>query len=334
MKNLIKNIIFLNGILIISLSSFASNTGDRRLEKNEYTKTKYPIVLAHGLFGFDEILEFYDYWFLIPANLRRSGSEVYVTQVSAANNSEVRGEQLLKIVENIIANSDAEKVNLIGHSHGSNSIRYVAAMAPELVASVTSVGGSNGGNQFADFFVNLFNIPVIGSTVVRPVVSIFGNLGTGLIDFFTTAGGRPQNIAGALYDLSDPGISEFNEKYPFGMPSRYCQNDGQAVVDIIGRDGQPHSVHYFSWSGDALITNYLDLNDYSIFLTGSLILQKKGEKNDGQVTVCASHLGRVVKDNYQVNHFDQVNQILGLKGSDNPITIWRTHANRLKKYGL
>jgi triacylglycerol lipase len=28
-----------------------------------FTKTKYPIVLAHGLGGFDELFGVYDYWY-------------------------------------------------------------------------------------------------------------------------------------------------------------------------------------------------------------------------------------------------------------------------------
>ncbi|HKA30564.1 MAG TPA: hypothetical protein VKH82_14375, partial [Candidatus Binatia bacterium] len=31
-----------------------------------YTKTKYPIVLAHGLFGFDQLFGVIDYFFGIP----------------------------------------------------------------------------------------------------------------------------------------------------------------------------------------------------------------------------------------------------------------------------
>ena len=45
--------------------------------KSTYTETKYPIVLAHGLLGFDEILGI-EYWYKIPTDLRNDGAEVYV----------------------------------------------------------------------------------------------------------------------------------------------------------------------------------------------------------------------------------------------------------------
>jgi triacylglycerol lipase len=58
-----------------------------------YTKTNYPIVLVHGLFGFDSVGPL-DYWHRIPSELRADGAQVYVAQVAAGNSSEVRGEQL------------------------------------------------------------------------------------------------------------------------------------------------------------------------------------------------------------------------------------------------
>lgn len=303
------------------------------LVRNGYTKTKYPIVLAHGLFGFDELFEIYDYWFMIPHHLRRSGSKVFITQVSAANGSEIRGQQLLKIVERIIECTPHEKVNLIGHSHGSHSIRYVAAVAPELVASVTSVGGSNSGNQFADLVMKLINIDIIGPILIKPLVQFFGDLAMYLLDFIST-GFLPQNIVKAIYDLSEDGVTMFNLKYPHGMPSGYCKNDGDPVVRINGRDNKLHDVRYFSWSGDVAFTNMFDSSDYLFAITGDLIKKKRGERNDGMVTVCGSHLGRVINDSYAVNHTDEVNQMFGIIGKDNPITIWRKHANRLKKMGL
>jgi len=82
-----------------------------------YTQTKYPIVLVHGLFGFDKLGPV-EYFYGIPAALRSGGAQVYVTTVSAANSTEVRGEQLLSQVRQILAATGAAKVNLIGHSHG------------------------------------------------------------------------------------------------------------------------------------------------------------------------------------------------------------------------
>ena len=49
-----------------------------------YSQTKYPIVLAHGMFGFKSLLGgAIDYWYQIPSDLQANGAKVYVTQVAA-----------------------------------------------------------------------------------------------------------------------------------------------------------------------------------------------------------------------------------------------------------
>jgi len=73
-----------------------------------------------------------------------------VADVSAANSSEVRGEQLLEQLETLQALYSHSKFNRIGHSHGSYTIRYVASVRPDLVASITAIGGPNTGSDVAD----------------------------------------------------------------------------------------------------------------------------------------------------------------------------------------
>jgi len=109
-----------------------------------YTHTRYPIVLVHGFLGFDNI-GFFEYFHGIPAALRSGRAMVFTPQLSAINSTEARGEQLLLEVKRIIAVTGEDKVNLIGHSHGAPTARYVASVQPDLVASVTSVGGRQQG---------------------------------------------------------------------------------------------------------------------------------------------------------------------------------------------
>src|SRR6059058_2740711 len=116
-----------------------------------YTKTQYPIVLAHGAAGFDSLFGILDYWFGIPEDLAAGGAKVFVTEVSQFNTPEVRGEQLIAQLEEIRAITGKAKVNLIGHSQGGLDVRYVAAVRPDLVASVTTVGTPNRGDEVADF---------------------------------------------------------------------------------------------------------------------------------------------------------------------------------------
>ena len=96
---------------------------------------------------------------------------------------------------------------------------------------------------------------------------------------------------------------------------------------------QVNGVSYFSWSGAQPYTNIFDLADPALALTS---LAFNGAKNDGLVSSCSSHLGRVIRDDYAMNHLDEVNQLIGLTNifETNPVTLYRQQANRLQNLGL
>jgi triacylglycerol lipase len=283
-----------------------------------YTQTKYPIVLAHGMLGFDSILGV-DYWYGIPGALRSDGAKVYVAEVSQLNTTEARGEELLAQVEEIVAISGKPKVNLIGHSHGGPTIRYVAAVRPQLVASATSVGAPHKGSATADF---IRQVPP-GSAGEALLAGIVNGLGS-LINFLSgSSSSNPQNALGALESLNSAGAARFNAKYPQGLPTTAC---GEGAYSVNG-------VRYYSWSGTSPLTHLLDPSDA---LLGATSLTFNGEANDGLVGRCSSHLGKVIRDNYRMNHLDEVNQTFGLTSwfETDPVTVYRQHANRLKNDGL
>lgn len=289
--------------------------------KSSYAETRYPIVLAHGMAGFDNIGPL-DYWYGIPGDLRKRGASVYLTQVSSFNSSEVRGEQLLAQVQDILAISGAQKVNLIGHSHGSHSVRYVAAVMPNRVASATAVGGPNKGSPVADLVEDVSG--VIGNDltgVVGDVVSAFG----GLIGL--AAGEKlPQDALAGLASLTTEGSADFNRRFPAGIPTTDC---GEGAHTVNG-------VRYYSWSGTRHLTNALDPIDIPLAATGLAFIGKSDWQNDGLVGRCSSHLGDVIRDNYRMNHLDEVNQVVGLTYlfETDPVVVFRNHANRLKNAGL
>ena len=282
-----------------------------------YTQTKYPIVLVHGMLGWDAIGP-YDYFFGIPGALRRDGAQVYVAQVSAVNSTEVRGEQLLTYVKQVMAATGAKKVNLIGHSHGGPTVRYVASVAPSLVASVTSVGGTNKGVPTADIMRGTATPGAYSATVMASIVD-----GLGKTIAFLSGDRNPQMATAALDSISPAGAAKFNAAHPQGVPLTAC---GEG-------DYQVNGVYYFSWSGARPLTNVLDPLDAPLALASMAF---RGEKNDGLVGSCSSRLGRVIRDDYNMNHLDEVNQVAGLVNlfETNPVTVYRQHANRLREMGL
>lgn len=283
-----------------------------------YTQTKYPIVLVHGLFGFDNIGPV-EYWYGIPAALRADGAKVYVVQVAAANSTEVRGEQLLTQVKKILAVTGAAKVNLIGHSHGSPTSRYVASVRPDLVASVSSVGGVNKGSAVADVLLKVAPPGSVSNSVLISVTNGLGNI----VNFLSGGSGLNQNALAAAQSLSTAGMAKFNAMHPDGLPTTAC---GEGAYTARG-------VAYYSWSGAKPYTNVLDIIDPALALTS---LAFAGAKNDGLVASCATRLGKVIRDDYAMNHLDEVNQTIGLVNlfETNPVTLFRQQANRLKNAGL
>ena len=283
-----------------------------------YTQTKYPIVLVHGLFGFDNILGI-DYFYGVPYALTKDGAKVYVTSVSAGNSSEVRGEQLLQEVREILAITGAKKVNLIGHSHGSPTSRYVASVAPELVASVSSVGGVNWGSPVADVMRGIVPSGGFSEFVIGSVANAFTNI----IEFLSGSASLPTDSIAALEALTTSGTLAFNSRYPEGLPSYYC---GQ------GPERASNGVYYYSWSGSSPYTNVFDGVDPFMEITSWVI----PEKSDGLVSSCSSRLGKVINDSYRMNHLDEVNQTFGIHHlwETDPKTVYRQQANRLKNKGL
>ncbi|MEM9462250.1 MAG: triacylglycerol lipase [Myxococcota bacterium] len=282
-----------------------------------YTETEYPIVLAHGASGFDSLFGVVDYWPGIVGALEKSGAEVYVTEVSQFNGTTVRGEQLLAQVEEIVALSGAGKVNLIGHSHGGMDSRYVAAMRPDLVASVTSVGSPHHGAELADIVRDIIIEDSLGETVLAGLTG-----GLGALLAFLSGTSNPQDPVASIEALTSDGAAEFNALYPQGLPASWC---GEGPAEVNG-------VRYYSWSGTRPLTNVLDISDAFLAVTWLVY----DEPNDGLVGRCSSHLGTVIRDDYKQNHLDEVNLLFGLAHwwSVDPKTLYRQHANRLKNQGL
>lgn len=308
-----KNTLIIATLFILSSLPFTSaNAADN------YTETKYPIILVHGLFGFDTLAGL-DYFYGIPQSLTKDGATVYVAQVSAANSTELRGEQLLEQVETILAATGAEKVNLIGHSHGGPTIRYVASVRPDLVASVTSVGGVHKGSTIADIVRG--TVPE-GSVSEHVAVTLANSLAK-LISLLSGGSELDQDPLASLEALTTEGSLAFNQHYPEGVPTSECGNG-----ELLASNG----VYYYSWTGSSNFTNLLDPTDAAMSVLGWAF----DGPNDGLVGACSAHLGKVIRDDYKMNHLDEINGLLGIHHlfETDPVTLYRQQANRLKQQGL
>jgi triacylglycerol lipase len=290
--------------------------------------TRYPLLLVPGLLGFVRFLV-YPYWFGIVKALERGGATVFPVMVSGVNSTEIRGEQLLKVVEQMIRDTGVTKVNLIGHSQGALTARYVAARRPELVASVTSVAGPNHGSELADYLERTFPAGTPGGRVVNAIIGLLA----WLISVFETGYRGPKlptNVSASHQSLTSAGVASFNRQYPQGLPDTWG-GQGEELVN---------GVRYYSWSGILKpgVTNRgrntIDGTNVTCRIFARTFTKERGQ-SDGMVGRFSSHLGTVIGDDFPLDHFDIVNQTLGLvgKGAD-PVRLFMEHAARLKAAGL
>ncbi|KAJ5981705.1 hypothetical protein N7522_013333 [Penicillium canescens] len=89
--------------------------------RDKYAAPKYPVVLAHGLLGFDELrfagryLPGVQYWRGIKEALTARGIEVIIATVPPSGSIEARAEELARDIE---LGARGKDVNIIAHSMG------------------------------------------------------------------------------------------------------------------------------------------------------------------------------------------------------------------------
>ena len=294
---------------------------------DEYA-TRYPLLLVPGLLGFVRFVV-YPYWFGIIKPLERGGARVFPVMVSGVNSSEIRGEQLLLVIKQVLRDTGAARVNLIGHSQGALTVRYVAARRPDLVASVTSVAGPNHGSELADYLERRFPVGTPGGRLVNAIIGLLA----WLIAVFETGYRGPKlptDITASHQSLTSTGVALFNRQYPQGLPQTW---GGHGPEEVDG-------VRYYSWSGILKpgVTNrgrnLIDGSNVTCRLFARTFIKERGQC-DGMVGRYSSHLGQVIGDDFPLDHFDIVNQMMGLVGKGaRPVQLFLEHAARLKADGL
>ncbi|MFC3902991.1 triacylglycerol lipase [Acinetobacter marinus] len=314
-------------IATLSLGIAMSSTGHSAVSspnvtiKGTYAKTQYPILFVHGMFGFDTLgtdTFGMDYFYQVLPDLARNGATTYAAQVSPLESTEVRGEQLLTQVEEVMAITGATKLNLIGHSHGGPTIRYIEAVKPQYVASLTGVGGTFRGSKVADL--------VLSNNASTALVSAISDYLLGpVITLASSNPSLPISTERSLQSISVAGSSTFNTTYPTPALASSCTANGAT---------SNNGVYYYSWTGTSQLTNVFDLLDVGVSTLAPLAYGSLD--NDGLVPRCSARFGKVIRDNYSLTHLDEVNLVLGMRGlfAPDPVTLYRQHANRLKLQGL
>lgn len=116
-------------------------------------KTKYPILLLHGA-GFRD-LKWPVYWGRIPNTLTKTGADVFYGQQDCWASVEDNALALKDRLDAILAETGAEKVNIIAHSKGGLDARALATLAGDNIASITTIGTPHHGSKTVDWLLGL-----------------------------------------------------------------------------------------------------------------------------------------------------------------------------------
>ena len=142
----------------------------------------YPIMLAHGVCRFDILwnesldvdnnddpkIDLLNYFRGIRTMLMGKGFTAFHSKVAWAADVDSRAAELKDNVLKILANSKAEKVNIIAHSMGGLDARHMMfndrndGKIHERVASLSTISTPHWGSPFADWgLANLSSIPAL-----------------------------------------------------------------------------------------------------------------------------------------------------------------------------
>lgn len=217
---------------------------DMERKELQICKTRYPILLVHGVFFRDS--KFLNYWGRIPAALSQNGADLfYGNQPSAAAVADC-AEILSARIQEICRQTGSEKVNIIAHSKGGLDSRYAMAFcgAAPYVASLTTVNTPHRGCKFADYLLN-----VIPESTQQEVAGAYNKT-------LRKLGEPDADFMAAVRDLTSASCTQRDQQMP--LPDGvFCQSIGSILNHGSGGkfplNFTYHLAHYFDGANDGLV---------------------------------------------------------------------------------
>jgi len=169
-------------------------------------RLRSPIILVHGLLGFDEIKvcgwTFARYFRNIPDTLRSAGNRVLVARLGMTDGVAQRAAQLRAF---LLRETRDEPVHIVAHSMGGLDARYLISRLgmADRVLTLTTIGTPHRGSSFADWGIRRLG------RVVQPVLE--------MLDL-------PRQ---AFHDLTRDSCRRFNELVPDAPQVRYFSVAGR-----------------------------------------------------------------------------------------------------------
>lgn len=173
---------------------------NKERESQQICRTKYPILLVHGVFFRDS--KTLNYWGRIPQELIKNGATIYYGNHQSALSVKESGIEIAERIQKIVKETGCEKVNIIAHSKGGLDCRYAISClgADKYVASLTTINTPHRGCLFADYLLDIAP-DSFAHKVAHKYNSAYKVLGDEKPDFLS-----------AVYDLTDEKCHQFNQE--------------------------------------------------------------------------------------------------------------------------
>jgi len=168
-------------------------------EDVKYIPLKYPVVLVHGVNVTDRGKKIKS-WGRIPMELEKKGIKVFFGNTDAWGNYESNAEILHNTIENVLRETNSEKVNIIAHSKGGLDSRYCIWKYNygDKVASLTTISTPHRGAELADL---VFSKEITHSKMAKEALTLYGEL----------FGDTNPDLYNVNYQLTTDYMKKFNE---------------------------------------------------------------------------------------------------------------------------
>ena len=218
---------------------------DEARKDEQICKTRYPILMVHGVFFRD--FRYFNYWGRVPEALEANGATCFYGDQQSADSVVCCGRQIAEKVKQIVRETGCEKVNIIAHSKGGLDSRYAIAhcgIAP-MVASLTTVNTPHRGCKFAEY--------ILEKAPAGLKDTVANNYNAAL----KKAGDISPDFIAAVTDLTASACAKFNQECP-DVPGVYYQSMGSVAKSAAGGrfplNMSYHLVKYFDGDNDGLVS--------------------------------------------------------------------------------
>ncbi len=255
--------------------------------------TRYPIVLAHGFMGSDT--NFWSFYKVADA-LRADGHVVFQTEVPPFHSVKVRAQSLATQIDDILAQTGAQKVNLVAHSMGGLDCRYLISTLgyADRVASLTTIATPHHGSRIADVYLDL--MPQSADGAVDALARAVGGTFSDVAD--------KADVRAAMQDIAESNADDFNAHNPNADGVYYQSWAGVSSVEGIRVGGIEEACDGKVLMHDGTMDHMSSL----LWGAAALVAGPSLTLNDGMVAVDSAKWGHF-RGCIPADHLDEVGQI-------------------------